>query len=155
MTMGTEPLNMKDWIEIDVFYDEEMALRREILQNRKEMAIFSRPEAAEANWEALELLAEFLPKRFPDRFRQDGNTLCNLTTGERFNISDKSLNPLEVTSRLVQVRPCPSIRLSVCYSVLTCPGWTSLRRALPHSISDYDHHAVDGGTEYDICGLMR
>lgn len=96
---------MKDWIEIDVFYDEEMALRREILQNRREMAIVSRPEAAEANWEALGLLVEFLPVRFPDRFRRDGGMLYNLTTGERFNINDKSLNPLEVISRLVQVRP--------------------------------------------------
>lgn len=119
MTMGTEPLNMKDWIEIDVFYDEEMALRREILQNRKEMAIFSRPEAAEANWEALELLAEFLPMRFPDRFRQDGNTLCNLTTGERFNISDKSLNPLEVTSRLVQEDVCVLMKVEGTFRLVS------------------------------------
>lgn len=113
--MGTEALNMKDWIEIDVFYDEEMALRREILQSRKEMAIVSTPEAAEANWEALELLAEFLPVRFPDRFRRDGGMLCNLTTGERFNLNDKSLNPLEVTSRLIQVRPWPSVRPSLSH----------------------------------------
>ena len=104
MTMGTEPLNMKDWIEIDIFYDEEMALRREILKSRKEVAIVSRPEAVEANWEALELVAEFLPMRFPTRFRRDGGMLCNLTTGERFNINDKSLDPLQVLPRLIQVR---------------------------------------------------
>lgn len=101
--MGTEPLNMKDWIEIDVFYDEEMVLRREILESRKEVAIVSRPEAAEANWEALELVAEFLPVRFPTRFRRDGGMLYNLTTGERFNVFDKSLDPLKVLPRLIQV----------------------------------------------------
>ncbi|XP_024399282.1 uncharacterized protein [Physcomitrium patens] len=106
MRMGTEPLHMKDWIEIDIFYDEEMALRREILETRKEAAIITRPEAAEANWEALELLASFLPVRFPSRFFRDADLLCNLTTGERFNVGDKSLNPLEVMSRLIQEDIC-------------------------------------------------
>jgi hypothetical protein len=104
MTMGTEPLNMQDWIEIDIFYDEEMALRREILESREAVAIVSRPEAAEANREALELVAEFLPVRFPTRFRRDGGVLCNLTTGERFNLYDQSLDPLQVLPRLIQVR---------------------------------------------------
>ena len=95
---------MMDWIEIDIFYDEEMALRQEILESRKEVAIVSRPEAAEANWEALELVAEFLPVRFPSRFHRDGGVLHNLKTGERFNIHDKSLDPLQVLPRLIQVR---------------------------------------------------
>ena len=103
MTMGIEPLEMDDWIEIDVFYDEEMALRREILETRKEVAIVSRPEAADANWEVLETLADFLPQRFPSRFRRDGALLLDLTFGDRYNIDDKSLDPLEVTSRLIQV----------------------------------------------------
>lgn len=103
MTMGIEPLDMEDWIEIDVFYDEEMALRREILDTRKEVAIVSQPEAAEANWEILEMLAEFLPRRFPGRFRREGALLCNLTTGDSYNIHDRSLDPLDVTSRLIQV----------------------------------------------------
>lgn len=117
--MGTESLNMKDWIEIDVFYDEEMALRREILQSRKEMSIVSRPEAAEANWEALELLADFLPVRFPGRFRRDGSMLWNLTTGERFNINDKSLNPLEVTARLIQEDVCLLMKVDGVFQLVS------------------------------------
>jgi len=109
MTMGIEPLDMEDWVEIDVFYDEEMALRREILESRKEVAIVSRPEAEEANWEVLEMLAEFLPRRFPARFRREGALLYNLATSDSYNINDRSLDPLEVTSRLIQVRlPLPS-----------------------------------------------
>jgi len=103
MMMGLEPLNMKNWIEIDVFYDEEMALRREILETRKSVAIASQAEATEANWEVLEMLAEFLPMQFPDRFAQSGNTLHNLSSGESFNILDRKLDPLEVAARLIQV----------------------------------------------------
>lgn len=112
MTMGLEPLEMEDWIEIDVFYEEEMALRREILETRKAVAIASYPEATEANWEVLDMLAAFLPVRFPTMFRRDGSMLHNLLTGESFNITDKSLDPLEVSSRLIQVRPeNPTMRL--------------------------------------------
>lgn len=109
MTMGIEPLDMEDWIEVDVFYDEEMALRREILESRKAVAIVSRPEAAEANWEVLEMLADFLPRRFPARFRREGSLLCNLTTEESFNISDQGLDPLDAISRLIQVHVLPHI----------------------------------------------
>lgn len=106
MTMGIEPLEMEDWIEIDVFYDEEMALRREILETRKEVAVVSRPEAAAANWEVLEMLAAFLPQRFPSRFRREGAMLFDLTTGDSYNINDRSLDALEVTSRLIQEDVC-------------------------------------------------
>ncbi|KAG0614962.1 hypothetical protein M758_5G004500 [Ceratodon purpureus] len=133
MTMGTEPLNMKDWIEIDIFYDEEMALRREILKSRKEVAIVSRPEAVEANWEALELVAEFLPMRFPTRFRRDGGMLCNLTTGERFNINDKSLDPLQVLPRLIQEDVCLLMKVDgsfrlVSGAVLFPQRWSLLEK---------------------------
>lgn len=104
--MGIEPLEMEDWIEIDVFYDEEMALRREILETRKEVAIRSRPEAAEANWEVLEMLTEFLPRRFPSRFRREEAVLLDLITGDSYDVNDRFLDPLEVTSRLIQEDVC-------------------------------------------------
>ncbi|CAK9204906.1 unnamed protein product [Sphagnum troendelagicum] len=106
MTMGVEPMHPKDWIEIDVFYEEEMALRREILATRKEVAIASFPEATEANWEVLELLADHLPKQFPTLFTRDGAVIHNLLTGEMFDIFNRSLDPLEISARLVQEDLC-------------------------------------------------
>ncbi|KAG0555879.1 hypothetical protein KC19_11G010200 [Ceratodon purpureus] len=111
MTMGIEPLEMEDWVEIDVFYDEEMTLRREILETRKEVAIVSRPEAADANWEVLEMLAEFLPQRFPSRFRREGSMLFDLTIGDTYDINDKSLDPLEVIARLIQEDVCVMMKV--------------------------------------------
>ncbi len=97
-------MHPKDWIEIDVFYEEEMALRREILATRKEVAIASFPEATDANWEVLELLADHLPKQFPTLFTRDGAVIHNLLTGEMFDIFNRSLDPLEISARLVQVQ---------------------------------------------------
>lgn len=115
MTMGLEPMRPEDWIEIDIFYDEEMALRRDVLETRKEIAVATHsafPQAIEANWEVLELLVEFLPKRFPSRFAvaEGGTIIHNLSSGEVFDISDRSLDPLDVSSRLVQVRHLESFK---------------------------------------------
>jgi hypothetical protein len=70
-------------------------------------------QAEAANAELLELLADFLPRRFPDRFTKDGSALINHATGDVWDLSDPSLDPLEVSSLLVQVRALgrpPSVR---------------------------------------------
>ena len=51
----------------------------------------------------LELLADFLPKRFPDRFSMEGTVLTNHALGDSWDLADKSLDPLEVSAQLVQV----------------------------------------------------
>ena len=63
-------------------------------------------QAEEANREMLELLADFLPKRFPDRFSMEGTVLTNHSLGDSWDLADKSLDPLEVSAQLVQVG-CP------------------------------------------------
>ena len=61
-------------------------------------------QAEDANQEMLEMLVEFLPRRFPDRFVHTAdNELHNLATGDIFNLSHPDLDPLEVCSLLVQV----------------------------------------------------
>ncbi len=60
-------------------------------------------QAEEANREMLELLADFLPKRFPDRFSMEGTVLINHSLGDSWDLADKSLDPLEVSAQLVQV----------------------------------------------------
>lgn len=106
MVMGLEPMDPNDWIEIDMFYDEEMALRREILGTRRAVSVALTPGAEDACAEMLELLADFLPKRFPNRFALAGTVLTNKATGERFDLSDQSLDPLDVSARLVQEDLC-------------------------------------------------
>ena len=43
MTMGLEPMNPVDWMEIDSLYEEEMELRQEILKNKRHLVIACQP----------------------------------------------------------------------------------------------------------------
>ena len=43
MTMGLEPMHPMDWIEIDEHYEEEMALRRELVKEKRDIVIHSLP----------------------------------------------------------------------------------------------------------------
>lgn len=43
MTMGLEPMEPMDWIEIDDSYEEEMALRRQLIKEKRSIVIHSTP----------------------------------------------------------------------------------------------------------------
>ena len=62
-----------------------------------------RLQAAEANRELLELLSDFLPRRYPDRFSLIGSRLVNHSLGQEWDLSDPQLDPLEAAALLVQV----------------------------------------------------
>lgn len=60
-------------------------------------------QAAPANEEVLEMLAEFLPRRFPDRFSCSGSLIHNHATNQTLDLAEPGRNPLEIASLLVQV----------------------------------------------------
>jgi hypothetical protein len=43
MTMGLEPMNPLDWIEIDECYEKELALRKDLIKNNRNIVIHSLP----------------------------------------------------------------------------------------------------------------
>jgi hypothetical protein len=43
MTMGLEPMDPADWIEIDEHYEEEIALRRQLVAEKRDIVIHSTP----------------------------------------------------------------------------------------------------------------
>lgn len=106
MTMGLTPMDPKEWVEIDEYYEEEMALRRQLIKENREVVIASSPGAEAANREMLELLAEFLPQRYPDRFSRINSLLINHSTQEEWDLNDPNLDPLEVSALLVQEDLC-------------------------------------------------
>lgn len=69
MVMGLEPSSERQWIEMDMFYEEEMAIRSSILATRKDAVIARLPseEVRAAEEELLEMLVDYLPTRFPGR----------------------------------------------------------------------------------------
>lgn len=112
MITGLRILNPEDdWLEIDEFYEEEMVLRRDILQTRKLVVLgeIDLPDVVttqEANWEVLDKISSYLTERYPDRFFWSGSVLCNRSTGEKFDLADRKLDSLDTISRLVQEDIC-------------------------------------------------
>lgn len=118
MAMGLIARTPDDLVVIDTHYPAEMAERRHLLDTNRH-AVFGAEDGSEAaRAETLSVVADLLPRRFPDWFTRDGDTLRNHLTGERWNLADPGLDPLEVAGRLVQEDFC-LMRLSDAGPILT------------------------------------
>lgn len=106
ISMGLTPLQADDWIEIDEHYVQELEERNKLLHANRDRVVGCIPEAAPANEEVLEMLAEFLPRRFPDRFSCSGSLIHNHATNQTLDLAEPGRNSLEIASLLVQEDLC-------------------------------------------------
>lgn len=105
-SMGLVALDLDDWIEIDGDMAADLALKRDLLATRHSEVFENLPEALAGSQEVLDLLVEHLIRRFPAFYRQEGDRLNNLVTGEAWSLSDSGLHPLDLAGRLVQEDLC-------------------------------------------------
>ncbi|KAI0663963.1 hypothetical protein C8Q70DRAFT_211356 [Cubamyces menziesii] len=104
-TMAHQPMHINHWIEIDKEYKWYLDEKARVIKEHGKTVVDSLPENDEACGELLELLADYLPKRYPTLFKQHApDSITNLVTGDRFdNVSQqKSTDALVIISRLVQ-----------------------------------------------------
>ena len=106
LSMGLMPLELKDWIEPDAQCAVELKEKERLLTERHAEVFAVLPEADPGSAEALALLVEHLPSRFPELYRRNGDRLDNLATGQRWVIHDTPLHPLDLAGRLVQEDLC-------------------------------------------------
>ncbi len=106
MAMGLQAGRTDELVEIDERYKTEMAERRDLLATRHADVFAAEPGTDGARAEVLEVLVSLLPRRYPDWFTQDGNTLHNHLTGETWNLAAPLHDPLELAGRLVQEDLC-------------------------------------------------
>lgn len=105
-TMGLRPLAPADWLWLDGRYDTEVALRRELLDQRRDEVFQACPEAHAASTEILELVLTFLETQHLERFQQiqeDKSLAPGQTT---FEMAVRAQHPLELAGRLVQEDLC-------------------------------------------------
>lgn len=60
-------------------------------------------QAHEASQEALQMLAAYLPRRYPQRFQMEGTTMHNHARGQSLDTAVPDEDALEVACRFVQV----------------------------------------------------
>ena len=106
MAMGLLACDPDDLIELDENYPADLAERRRLLDSRHGEVFAALPGSEAACAKVLTRLADLLPRRFPGWFAADGGWLDNRLTGERWNLADPGLHPLELAGRLVQEDLC-------------------------------------------------
>jgi hypothetical protein len=121
-----------------------MAERRRLLAERHDEVFGATAGTEDARAEVLEVLAEMLPRRFPDWFARDGHFLDNRLTGERWNLADPGRDPLEVAGLLVQedlclLRPEPDGPVLTA-AALCFPSRWRLHEKLGHRLAVVHQH---------------
>jgi hypothetical protein len=106
MAMALVACPEADWFEIDARYPDELAERRALLATRRDEVFAALPDSEAARAEALELIADHLPRHRPAWFARQGRTLRNHLTGEAWDLDAPPHDPLELAARLVQEDLC-------------------------------------------------
>ena len=106
LSMGLERLALDDWIEPDDMLAAQLREKEQLLSERHQEVFAALPQATAGSAETLALLVEHLPARFPRLYRRSGAKLENLVTGQRWDVRDSALHPLDLAGRLVQEDLC-------------------------------------------------
>ncbi|KAL6305167.1 hypothetical protein BKA93DRAFT_234589 [Sparassis latifolia] len=130
-TMSHQPMHINHWIEIDNEYEWYLGEKARIVEEQGKVALDSLPENDDACGELLELVVDYLPKRYPTLFERipSGLGIWNKVTNERFpDVSAlRGVEALRVVSRLVQddflmARERPDGRIYLVGGLLAFPG---------------------------------
>lgn len=155
-TMGLRPLTPEEWLWLDERYDAEVALRRELLDQRRDEVFQACPEAQPASVEVLEQVLAFLKEQQPERFQQlqgDPHLMRERLPSET---TAAEPHPLELAGRLVQEDLCVmqaapeeaedagEYRLTA--AALCFPTRWNLREKIGHPMSEI-HDPVPGYRE--------
>ncbi len=154
--MGLQPLEVKDWIQPGTDYLEQMAAKRQLLQQSYDEVFASLPGSQSAQQEVLDLLVEHLLQHFPEQFQWEGispgtalgaSRFTNSLTGESWNPSDFAKNPLDLAGRLVQEDLCLMLPGTSGYELaaasLCFPSRWRLQEKLGQPLA-HIHHPVPG-----------
>ena len=99
-------MDVEDWIEIDKTYMERCNMKRNLFKNHREDVMQIQEGVEEAAFEALELLINVLPKRYPTMFKKiDETKIENLVTGDIWDTARgtptwEKYHPMQVMSLL-------------------------------------------------------
>ncbi|KAK4184218.1 hypothetical protein QBC35DRAFT_65191 [Podospora australis] len=108
-TMGLRKCPPEEWIELDNHYPKYHASKRERIAIRGDKACRTAPEAYPAALELVEMLADYLPARYPTLFKRTEKGINNLWSGEQFVVVpnekgrlESGEDPMQVCARLIQ-----------------------------------------------------
>ncbi len=146
-TVGLNPLDLSEWMEIDERLSEYLAEKDLLLSERHADICMAEADTTAAQHEVLQLLLAYLPERYPDIYREEDGGIAVLPTGETYLTDEFADRPLELASRLVQedlvlLRPSPDGHRIVAACVCFPSEW-SLKEKFGKALADV-HKPVPG-----------
>lgn len=100
LAMGVRSLAIEDWLILDERWEEEVALRRRLSLERRDLVYEVLPETEPACRELLAILVDWLARHGGERFERSEDGLRVRSTGEQVRLDDPE--PLLACGRLVQ-----------------------------------------------------
>ena len=107
--MHTQKLDLENWVKIDRTYASQQHEKEKLLETSRDLVFVTNddPSTVLAKQELLELLCDYLPKRFPDKFEARENGVYNKILDEFISSdADDSDDPLFKAGRLTQEDWC-------------------------------------------------
>lgn len=101
-TIGLKPLDPADWIEADGNLEAYLAEKDRLEAEHGEAVFAAEPGSEDAQREALWLLADHLPARFPSLYRRAGETMHVGASGRTVDLTLAGEPGLKIAARLVQ-----------------------------------------------------
>ena len=101
-SIGLRPLDPARWFEPDEHLSRDLAEKDALMAGRRDVVFREQAGSRPAQEEALAMIAAYLPDRFPDLWRREGETIA---VGGR-GVALDSDAPLAVAGRLVQEDLC-------------------------------------------------
>jgi dimethylamine monooxygenase subunit A len=101
-TIGLGQLDPEEWIEVDADLAHYLDEKRRLYADETKNVLASEAGSETAQAEVLAVLVEHLPKRFPETYVRDGNTMHILGGRHHVNLTNPDLGPLAIAGQLVQ-----------------------------------------------------
>jgi hypothetical protein len=98
--IGLKPLGHEDWIESDATLPAFLAEKARIWREHPDEVFVAEPGTEDGQSELLALLVGYLPRRHPELYRREGDSMVIVPTGDRVSL-DSVEPPLMTAARLV------------------------------------------------------
>jgi hypothetical protein len=100
-SIGLAPIAEERWLEPDENLHRELAEKDHLFATLRDVVFRAEPGTEAAQGEVLDLVADFLVERCPDRYRRDGDSVVLIETGARVMLGGGD-PALMTAARLVQ-----------------------------------------------------
>jgi dimethylamine monooxygenase subunit A len=90
-TIGLKPLDPNEWLEVDHNLKTYLTEKQRLYAEQRADVLAALPGTVAAQSEILEMLVEYLPKRFPETHRLDGTVMDIASGAFRVDLNNSSL----------------------------------------------------------------